>query len=145
MSRDPWLYLQDLLESASRVQAYTENLAKEDFEGNQMVYDAVLRNLEIIGEAAKRLPPEWKEAMPAIPWRMVCGFRDHIAHGYFGLDNDVVWDVIQEEVPALAREVRILRSKLRPRVLGLMEGELNTPDDINDELPPEVQRAFEGE
>ena len=105
MSRDTRLYLQDILESAAKVLAYTKDMTQEAFEANDMAYDAVLRNLEIIGEAAKQIPKEIRDRAPGVPWRMVCGFRDHIAHGYFGLDSDVVWEVITEEVPILIYDI----------------------------------------
>ncbi len=79
-----------------------------------MVYDAVIRNLEIIGEAAKRLPESMKEAAPEVPWRMVCGFRDHLAHAYFGIDDDTVWDVVIHELPALTQAARRLLESLPP-------------------------------
>jgi uncharacterized protein with HEPN domain len=110
MSRDPRLFLQDILDAAAKVLAYTEGLSQEAFEDHSMTVDAVLRNLEIIGEAAKRIPPEIRQLAPLIPWRMICGFRDHLAHGYFGLDGDVVWEVASEEVPALVREMTRLVS-----------------------------------
>lgn len=106
MSRDPKLFLLDILESANRARSYTEGLSQEEFEANPMVYDAVLRNLEIIGEAAKQVPQSLRSLAPSIPWRMICGFRDHIAHGYFGLDNDVVWEVVTQELPALVMEIQ---------------------------------------
>lgn len=76
-----------------------------------MAYDAILRNLEIIGEASKKLPTEIRDLAPDIPWRMICGFRDYLAHAYFGLDDDTVWEVVSVEVPDLLLQVeRILRS-----------------------------------
>jgi uncharacterized protein with HEPN domain len=111
MSRDARLFLQDILESAAKTLAYTKGLSQEEFEANDMAYDAVLRNLEIIGEAAKRIPKEMRAGAPAVPWRMICGFRDHIAHGYFGLDNDAVWEVITDELPILLSEIDALLKK----------------------------------
>lgn len=108
MSRDPKLFLQDLLDSASKVSSYTHGLTQEEFEANGMAYDAVIRNLEVIGEAAKQVPQEMRDITPDVPWRMICGFRDHLAHAYFGLDNDTVWEVITMELPALAVAVRQL-------------------------------------
>lgn len=78
MSRDPRLYLLDILDSAAKVQCYTIGLSQEAFEANGMAYDAVIRNLEVIGEAAKHIPQGLKESAPDIPWRMICGFRDHL-------------------------------------------------------------------
>jgi uncharacterized protein with HEPN domain len=111
MSRDPRLFLQDILDSAAKVLTYTKGMTQEEFEANAMAYDAVIRNLEVIGETAKQTSPEMRVAAPNVPWRMICGFRDHLAHAYFGLDNDTVWEVITAELPALAMEVtRLLES-----------------------------------
>lgn len=112
MSRDARLFLQDLLDAAAKVQAYTANLSQEAFEANEMAYDAVLRNLEVIGEAAKQIPQDLRGAAPEIPWRMICGFRDHLAHAYFGLDNDTVWEVVTTELPALLLAVKRLLQTL---------------------------------
>jgi uncharacterized protein with HEPN domain len=108
MSRDPVLFLRDILDAAAKVFSYTQGMTQEEFEAHGMAYDAVIRNLEVIGEAAKQIPQEWREAAPGVPWRMICGFRDHLAHAYFGLDNDTVWEVISAELPILVVEVRRL-------------------------------------
>ncbi len=112
MSRDPKLFLQDILDSSAKVFSYTNGMTQEEFEANGMAYDAVIRNLEVIGEAAKQVPQELREASPKIPWRMICGFRDHLAHAYFGLDNDTVWEVVTTELPTLAIEVGRLMNSL---------------------------------
>jgi uncharacterized protein with HEPN domain len=71
---------------------------------------AVVRSLEIIGEAAKRVPDDWRARAPAIEWRRMSGMRDRLIHGYFGVDLDVVWDVLQTKIPALKAEIeRLLR------------------------------------
>ena len=116
MSRDPRFFLQDILDSTAKVFSYTNGLTQEEFEANGMAYDAVIRNLEVIGEAAKQIPQELRDASPDIPWRMICGFRDHLAHAYFGLDNDTVWEVVTAELPTMAAEVGRLMKSL-PREL----------------------------
>jgi uncharacterized protein with HEPN domain len=112
MSRDPSLFLQDILDSAAKVQRYTAGLSQEAFEADGMAYDAVIRNLEVIGEAAKQVPQGLRDSAPEVPWRMICGFRDHLAHAYFGLDNDTVWEVVATELPTLAQAVRRLLQNL---------------------------------
>lgn len=107
MSRDWTFYLEDIQESADKIKRYTLGITRETFAGEGLVFDAVVRNLEIIGEAAKHLPPEATAAMPEIEWGKAA-FRDVIAHHYFGLDINVVWDVIENNIPALAAAARTL-------------------------------------
>lgn len=109
MSRDWRLYLDDIAECARRVLEYTRGLTLEQFVGDTRTYDAVLRNLEIIGEAAKRLPPEVCVRYSEVPWSEVARFRDRLAHGYHALDDAVVWRIVQEDMPGLRAQVlRIL-------------------------------------
>jgi uncharacterized protein with HEPN domain len=115
MSRDPELYLQEIKDCASKILHYCQGLDRESFEDHGMAYDAVLRNLEIIGEASKNLPKEIRDLAPEIPWRMICGFRDHLAHAYFGLDDDTVWEVVAEEVPPLLAQVERMMKRLPPK------------------------------
>jgi len=99
MSRNWRLFLQDMIESAGKVRRYAEGLSLESFQRNEMAYDAVLRNLEIIGEAAKSIPPEIRDRYPEVDWRGVAGLRDLLAHAYFGLDDNTLWDIIQTKLP----------------------------------------------
>lgn len=88
-----------------RSNATPEGLTFEQFQSQDVVFNAVVRNLEIIGEAAKHLPPEGKAMMPQVDWNKVAGFRDVIVHGYFGLYVHVIWDVVQSKVPVLVSSV----------------------------------------
>lgn len=109
MSRDHRLYLEDMLACAHKVMQYTAGMDRTAFVADSRSYDAVIRNLEIIGEAAKHVPQEIRSAYTSIGWRPIAGFRDVLAHGYFSLDNDVVWDVISNHIPRLIAELpRIL-------------------------------------
>jgi uncharacterized protein with HEPN domain len=109
VSRDWRLYADDIAESARRVIEYTRELGFEQFVADTRTYDAVLRNLEIIGEAAKRVPPAVCERYPDVPWSAAARFRDRLAHGYHALDDAVIWRVIREEVPLLqAAVLRVL-------------------------------------
>lgn len=101
MSRISKLYLDDILESCRNVRNYTSGMSFEAFSTDQRTIDAVVRNLEIIGEAVKSLPPSLLDRRPDIPWRKIARFRDVIVHHYFKVDLEVVWDVIQNQIAQL--------------------------------------------
>ena len=95
------LYIQDMIEFGEKVLSYTDGLDQEAFIAETLVYDAALRNLELIGEAATHIPAEVREAHPEIQWRRVIATRNRLAHGYSGIDDDIIWDIIQTDVPKL--------------------------------------------
>ncbi len=104
MLRDWRLFLRDMRDGALKIRRYTEGRSLDAFLGDEMAYDAVLRNLEIIGEAAKKIPQEVRDCYPEVDWRGMAGLRDLLAHAYFALDDRTLWDIIQTELPAfLAR------------------------------------------
>lgn len=105
-----------MLDATRKVSEYTEGLDAESFWADSMVQDAVLRNLEIIGEAAKRVPDAIRDQASEISWREVCGFRDVIVHDYDAIDLEVVWDVIANEVPGLLESLEILMEDLSDSV-----------------------------
>jgi len=104
--RDYKLYLDDILEAAKRIEKYTEGLSIERLKKNALVLDGVVRNLEIIGEATKNIPVQVREKHPEIEWRKIAGLRDILAHEYFGIDLEVVWDIIKNKLPALKERIR---------------------------------------
>lgn len=89
--RDPNLLIGDILESAHKILDYTVGLDFEDFIKDTKTVDAVIRNFEIIGEAANRLPEEFKDGFPEIDWQRIRGFRNRLVHDYFGIDYSIVW------------------------------------------------------
>ena len=101
MSRDSNLYLEDILESCRKIERFTEQLSFDQFLEDEKTYDAVVRNLEIIGEAAKNVPEEVRLRYPDIEWRKIAGLRDVIAHEYFGIDDDILWDIMQNKIRSL--------------------------------------------
>ncbi len=109
--RNAKLYLDDILEAIKRIEKYTKGLTFVRLKKDMLVLDGVIRNLEIIGEAAKNIPVQIKDRYPDIEWRKIAGLRDILAHEYFGIDIEVVWDVIKNKIPVLKKDVNhILRS-----------------------------------
>jgi len=105
MSRDWTFYLEDILESCNKIVRYTNGVSFEQFTRDDKTYDAVVRNLEIIGEAAKNIPEAARVKMPGIEWKKTSGLRDVIAHAYFGIDDAILWDVVQHKVPELKHSI----------------------------------------
>ncbi len=101
MPRDSRLYLEDILSSIERVQVYVYGVSFDEFSRDTMRVDAVVRNLEVIGEAAKRLPDEVRGRYPEGEWRKISGFRDIVAHEYFAVDLEIIWDVVTAKLPPL--------------------------------------------
>lgn len=115
MSRIYSHYLADIVECCGRIRSYVEGKTFEDFVSDNMCVDAVVRNLEIIGEAVKNLPEEIRSIEPAIEWKKVSRFRDVIAHHYFKIDYERVWDVTQtkvDELEAAANRMLAIRAEL---------------------------------
>ena len=101
MSRDHSLYLEDILEACDKIISYTEDISQREFNENTMRFDAVVRNLEIIGEASRQLPESITTAISEVPWREIIGMRNILIHSYFGIDPDVVWSVVTTKIEPL--------------------------------------------
>lgn len=111
MSRDWRLYLDDMILCCEKIRTFVGPATRDEFLGNVLVYDAVLRNLEILGEAAKHIPADVKTLMPSVAWREIAGMRDWIAHGYFTIKADVVWNAIDVELPILLRTLQAYKDE----------------------------------
>lgn len=106
MSRDYRLYLNDMLAAAEKVLRYIRGADLAHFVEDEKTFDAVVRNLEIIGEAAKHVPPEVQARYPGVQWRNIAGLRDIVVHEYFGIDEDILWDIVVNQVPELLVQVQ---------------------------------------
>ena len=112
MKRDIRLYLEDIWESILAIEEYTNTLSEEDFYSNRQVQDAVVRRLEIIGEAVKNIDESFKNTYPDIPWKKITGMRDVVAHGYFGVKLERIWRVVINDIPDLKNNIMNIREKL---------------------------------
>jgi len=105
MKKDPRYFIEHILDSIKKIEGYTKGLSKEEFLRDSQVQDAVLRRLEIVGEAAKNLPSDFKKRYAGVSWRQIAGMRDVIIHEYFGVDLDLVWATVKKDLPALKRKI----------------------------------------
>jgi uncharacterized protein with HEPN domain len=96
--RDKILLLEDMLESAIKIKKYTSGQDYESFLNDEKTVDAVIRNFEIIGEAANRTDPDFRDQYPEMEWNRIRGFRNRIVHNYFGIDYEIVWTIIEEDL-----------------------------------------------
>lgn len=109
MQRDWRLYVDDMIEFSERVLSYAEGFDQPRFEQSGLNYDATVRNLELIGEAATHIPQPVREFASHIQWRKIVGLRNHLIHGYLGIDNDTLWSVIQDDIPPLLVNLEVLQ------------------------------------
>jgi uncharacterized protein with HEPN domain len=114
MSEREWrFYLDDMIGFAEKVIADTAGLDQDELVDSGLNYDATLRNLELVGEAATHIPLKIPEANSAIPWRELIATRNRPIHGYLGMDNDTIWSIIKDDIPTLLPALRILKSQVR--------------------------------
>lgn len=103
--RDYTLYLKDILAAIESIEAFIEGMTPEAFEVDDKTASAVMRKLEIIGEAVKQIPEEIRQKHPQIPWKEMAGMRDKLIHFYFGVDHRLVWKTITERLPGVKQEI----------------------------------------
>ncbi|MEK6906337.1 MAG: DUF86 domain-containing protein, partial [Nanoarchaeota archaeon] len=99
------LFIEDILNSIKNIEEFSKNLNKEKFSKNNLRQSAVIRQLEIIGEAVKNIPNSFRERYPKIAWKDISGFRDVLSHAYFGINLDRVWNIIEKDMPRLKEEI----------------------------------------
>lgn len=108
MKKDDLVYVDDMLDAIKKIRKYSKGTDKGEFVKNGMLVDAVIRNLEIIGEASSKLTPAFKDENNGIEWRKIIGMRNRIIHSYDTVDPEIVWDVVRHDLPALAVKLKEL-------------------------------------
>lgn len=103
--------MKDIRDYSDRIIKYVGHTPKREFSKNNLLIDAIIRNLEIIGEAVKNIPEEVKKKYPQIEWRKIAGLWDVWIQDYFGVDTEVLWDIVQNKIPALNKEIRKIIDK----------------------------------
>jgi len=112
MPRDYKIFLEDILDAIQKINVYTADLSFEKFKNDPKTLDAVIRNLEVIGEAIKNIPEEIRTQYPDIEWKKIAGLRDILIHEYFGANIKIIWDVKQNKLPRFEKHIkRILLEK----------------------------------
>lgn len=104
-------YLDDMIGFAEKAIEYSAGFDQAGFVASELHYDATVRNLELIGEAATHIPDDVRSANPQIPWRLVIATRNRLIHGYLGIDDDTLWSIIQDDLPSLLPQLRALRDQ----------------------------------
>ena len=106
------LYLADIENALAKIEQYTSGLSFEQFAANQLVIDAVVRNFEIVGEAVRNIPSEVTATHPDIPWEKMIGMRNKVIHEYFGVDEEILWKTIQEDLPVFREQIAKILKKI---------------------------------
>lgn len=105
MKKDPNVFLKHILESIDAIQKYLEGVTEEKFYTSQEKQDLIVRRLEIIGEAARNIPEDFRKQHDTIPWKKMAGMRDVIIHQYFGINYKIVWDTVINTLPLLKKQI----------------------------------------
>ena len=108
MASDEMLYLRHMLDAVDTVEEYLQGVDEEKFKNTRLIQDGVIRQIEIIGEAARHISKDIRKTYPEIPWQDVAGMRDKLIHDYFGVDIEKVWDTAKDDLPILRKQVVII-------------------------------------
>lgn len=113
MKRNVNLFIQDIIENIKDIDSFSKGLSKEKFKKDKLRQNAIIRNLEVIGEAVKNIPDSFRKKYPKIPWKEIAGFRDVLSHSYFGVNIERVWNIIEIDLPVLKEEIKKVLSDIK--------------------------------
>lgn len=113
MRREPGVFIKHILECIELIEKYTQGKTKREFLKSTSLQDAVIRRIEIIGEAVKNIPDKTKKKYPNTPWKKIAGMRDILIHEYFGIDLDLTWEVVKRDIPELKEKMLKIREEIK--------------------------------
>ena len=111
--KESLIFIEHILENITKIESFSKNLSKRELDNNEMVQYAIIRAIEIIGEAVRNLPMSFREKYPEIPWREIVGTRDKVIHHYFGINFEIVWDIIEKDIPQLKLKILKIKKDLK--------------------------------
>lgn len=112
MKKEPSVFIEHILQNIKDIENFSKDLKEEDFLKDKLKQNAIIRSLEVIGEAIKNIPESFRDSYPNIPWKDIAGMRDKLMHHYFGIDLELVWKSLKEDIPLLKDELLKIRMDL---------------------------------
>ncbi|MFH1209817.1 MAG: DUF86 domain-containing protein [archaeon] len=113
MKKDPLIFISHVSDSINNIESFSKNLSKDKFIKDKLRQSAIIRQLEIIGEATKNLPLEFRKKYPETKWKEIAGLRDKITHHYFGINLNIVWEVVEKDIPKLKENIKNILDDLK--------------------------------
>ena len=113
MKRSLKLFIYDIAESIKDIESFTRGISEESFSNDRLRQDAVIRRLEVMGEAVKNIPDSFREKHPEVQWKKIAGLRDRIIHAYFEVDLDITWGIIKGDLPELKKKINKIKKELK--------------------------------
>ena len=110
--KDPLVFIEHIIENINDIELFSEGLKRKDLEKDRLRHKAIIRSVEVIGEAAKNIPLQIRNKYPEIPWKDISGTRDTLIHRYFGIDFDILWNIIRNDIPLLKKQISKIKKDL---------------------------------
>jgi len=120
IKKDPLVFIKHIRDSINEIDSFTKNVSKEKFIEEKLIQNAVIRSIEVIGEAVKNLPEGFRRKYKEIPWNKIAGMRDKIIHHYFGVDLETIWKVVKEDIPQLKKQIHKILEKEKWNTTNIM-------------------------